>query len=249
MTPTVAIIITTLFRDKLLYKTLQSIVDNLPNNCIVLIGDQNSSEEKLGKLNNNETVFYYGLPFDCGAYYSRNFLVKKANEINISYCLISADSIQFIQSYDFNPIIKFLAHQEKIALVGFELDGSKCPWEYNMELTPQAIKFSYSDDWIEFNHIKFLKIDICRNIYLAKTKALLDSPYDEDLKLGGHELNFWNLKQKGWKCYWTAYYSFKRESDMPKEYVPYRNRWGNYLELAKQKLGIKGWVIYPPKRT
>jgi hypothetical protein len=246
----VAILITTFLRDNLLYKTLQTIVDNYTKDCIVLIADQGySNGEKditIDYYKSQIPLEYYKLPFDCGAYTARNYLVRIANEKNIPSVLITADSIQFMQSYDFQPILNFLEQQDKTALTGFELENSKCPWEFLMELTPTGFKFSYSDEWTKFEDIKYLRIDICRNIYLAKTKVLLDCPYDEELKLGGHELNFWNLKQKDYKCYWTDYYTFKRISGRNnEEYETYRKRLQDYLKIVKQKLGISGWVIYP----
>jgi len=247
----VAIILTTFLRDNLLYKTLQTIVDNPVSDCILLIADQGySSDEKSITVDYTKSQIpceYYKLPFDCGAYFARNFLVKKAQELGCDYCLISADSIQFKEKYNFEPIINFLNSNEKIALCGFELEDSKCAWEYEMELTKKGIKFLYPTKFITVNEIKYTKVDICRNIYLAKTKALIDSPYDEELKLGGHELNFWNLKQKGWECYWTDSLIFKRVSNTNNEYSEYRKRFSDYLQIAKQKLGITGWVIYPPK--
>lgn len=245
----IAICITTFLRDNLLYKTLQSLIDNYPSNSLIMIADQGyNSDEKENYINSIKSRIpceYYRLPFDCGAYKARNFLVQKATEMSIPYCLISADSIQFISKYDFQPIIDFLDQKERIALVGFELKGSKCSWEYNMDLTKNGFKFTNPDKIIKFKNINFIKLDICRNIYLAKTAALIDSKYDEDFKLGAHELNFWNLKQNGWDCYWTDVISFQRKSSMPKEYETYRKRLGYYVRLVKKKLNVSGWVIKP----
>lgn len=249
----IAIIYTTFLRDSLMFKTTQSIIEFMPENSFLLIADQGyHSDEKKSYyeyLKSKISCEIHYLPFDCGAYCARNHLIKIANEKNIPYCLISADSIYFKNKYDFSSVIEFLESKEKSALVGFELEGSKCSWEYKMELTPKGFKFSFSDEWEQFKNKKYLKIDISRNIYLAKTKVLLDSPYDEELKLGGHELNFWNLKQKGYECYWTNDYIFKRHNvASSNEYLHYRNRLQEYLKIVRQKLNMTGWVIYPQKR-
>ena len=249
----IAILITTFLRDNLLYKTLQTIVDNYTENYIVLIADQGyDCEEKkitIDYIKSQIPCEYYRLPFDCGAYVALNFLIKKTSEMQIPYILRIADSIQFLAKWNFGPIIQFLELEEKRGLVGFELRGSKCIWEYLMEITPKGIKFSYSDKDTFFGNIKLTQIDICRNVYLAKTKIFLDVPFDEELKLGGHELTFYNLKQKGYECYWTDSYIFKRvNSPGSIEYKIYRNRFNEYLKIAKEKMGIKsGWVIYPKK--
>jgi glycosyltransferase involved in cell wall biosynthesis len=132
----IAILITTFLRDNLLYKTLQSIVDNYSDNLIILIADQGyHSQEKdttIEYYKSQIPLEYYQLPFDCGLSFARNFLVQKVSEMNIPYCLISADSIQFINKYNFQSIIDFLESNSSYGLVGFDLEESKCPWEFYM---------------------------------------------------------------------------------------------------------------------
>ena len=182
----IAILITTFLRDNLLYKTLQTITDNLPENCIVLIADQGYADEEkditIDYYKSQIPLELYKLPFDSGLSAARNFLVNKANEMKIPYILMGADSIQFTQKYDFNPIIKFLEQDNKRGIVGFDLDGSKAPWEFDMELTPKGIKLTSSSNYTEFEGIKYKKVDICRNIFLAKTETMLNL-YDNELKL------------------------------------------------------------------
>jgi hypothetical protein len=243
-----------------MYLTTQSIVKNFPSNAILLIGDQGRrTEEKdqyYQKLKEQVPCEVHYFDFDCGAYFARNRLVERARSLECPFCLIGADSIGFIGQYNFTPIINFLLQDNKRALVGFDLKDSKCNWEYLMELTQNSIQFSYSNEYIQFDNIKFKRIDICRNIYLAKTQILLDVPYDEELKLGGHELNFINLKNAGYSCYWTDKYIFQRYSSFDnweginissKEYLDCRKRIGMYKNLAMKKLNINGWVKMPKK--
>jgi len=246
----IAIIYTTFLRDELMIKTTESIVNHFPSNSILLIADQgykNSAKDNYyTSLQSKIPCEVHYLDFDCGAYYARNRLVERAKELNCEFCLIMADSIGMIQDYDFQPIIEFLNEDKKRALVGFELNGSKCAWEYLMEVTPNGIQFSYSNQYITSKLIRYLRIDICRNIYLAKTDVLLDVPYDEDLKLGGHELNFLNLKKADYECYWTNRYIFQRYNSVTsEEYQQYRKRFSNFKTQAMNKLGIKGWVKMP----
>jgi hypothetical protein len=190
---------------------------------------------------------YYTIPFDSGLSYARNFLVSIVNEKNIPYVLISSDSIQFIQLYNFQSIINILSTDNQIGRIGFELLNSKCSWEYLLKITPQGIKFSYSNEWITIDNKKYLRVDICRNIFLATTKSLINIPYDNDLKLGEHEEHAIRYKEK-YFTYWTDSFKFKRISNRNnEEYETYRNRLQDYLKIVKQKLAIKGWVIYPKK--
>jgi hypothetical protein len=244
----IAILITTFLRDNLLYKTLQTITDNLPENCIVLIADQGYADEEkditIDYYKSQIPLELYKLPFDSGLSAARNFLVNKANEMKIPYILMGADSIQFTQKYDFNPIIKFLEQDNKRGIVGFDLDGSKAPWEFDMELTPKGIKLTSSSNYTEFEGIKYKKVDICRNIFLAKTETMLNL-YDNELKLCEHEDSFLTYKQRGYEVYWTDTISFKRISgNTSEEYQTYRKRLSDYQKILKQKLNISGWVIY-----
>jgi hypothetical protein len=247
----IAILITTFLRDSLLYKTIQTIVDNYPNNSIILIADQGYADSEkditIDYYKSQIPLEYYRLPFDCGLSYARNYLINKANEMNIPYILMSADSIQFAQKYDFQPIIDFLEQNDKRGIVGVDLLGSRCPWEFLMELTDKGIKLFPSSNYIEFKGIKYKKCDIVRNIFLAKTKTILNL-YDNELKLCEHEDSFITYKQRGYEVYWTDTISFKRIStNTSKEYQSYRKRLSDFQKILKQKLNISGWVLYSPE--
>jgi len=247
----IAIIITTFLRDTLLYKCLQAIVDNYTNNCIVLIADQGySTDEKnitLDFYKSQIPLEYYRLPFDSGLSYARNFLVNKAHEMSIPYVLIAADSIHFINPYNFQPFITFLEQDSKRGIVGFDLIGSKCPWEFNMEVNPTGIKMLTSSSYTEFEGIKYKKIDICRNIFLAKTNHILNL-WDSDMKLCEHELAFLELKKRNIYAFWTDALQFKHiNSNTSDEYKSYRDRFKDFQKLLRQKLNINGWVSYSPE--
>lgn len=114
----IAILITTFLRDKLLYKTIQTIVDNRSTNCIILIADQgyNNSEKNItiDYLKSQIPLEYYKLSFDCGLGIAKNFLVQKASEMQIPYCLIMPDSIQFTEVYNFEQLFNILDNNNLI---------------------------------------------------------------------------------------------------------------------------------------
>jgi glycosyltransferase involved in cell wall biosynthesis len=242
----IAIIITTFNRDKLLGDTINNIKKNMPNDSIILIGDQNPTKEKLLQYE-DENMFYYELPFDCGLAYSRNFLVKEAYEFSCPYVLMMADSIQFNQKYDFTPYIIFLEKEEKKGTVGYELNGSKCCWEFWLDILPNGIKLNSSNIFVEENNIKYKKVNICRNIFLAKTESILNL-WDNDMKLCEHELAFLEYKKRGYEVYWTDSISFSKvKEENNTTYDISRKRFAEYRELLKKKLNISGWVIYSPE--
>jgi len=248
---TLAILVTTFIRDELLYKTIQNIVDNFPKDSILLIADQGlpstDKDKQIETFKSKVPLEYFLLPFNCGLSYARNFLVKKASDLNIPYVLMSADSIQFTKPYNFQSFINFLEQDIRRGLIGFNLLGSKCPWEFLMELTTQGILFDTSTIFIEHENIIYKKCDIVRNIFLAKTNTLLNL-WDNNLHLCEHEDAFITYKQKGYEVYWTNYISFKKIStDNSEEYKTHRSQFSEYQSLLKKKLNIKTWVIYSPE--
>ena len=97
MTPKIAVIYTTFLRSQLVKETLPTIVNNTNSNCVILVGDQGKTSDNVLTICSNinsSKVKYYKLPFDCGLSYARNFLVQKAYDMNINYCIITADSIE-----------------------------------------------------------------------------------------------------------------------------------------------------------
>jgi len=248
--PLIAILITTFLRDTLLYKTIQSIIDNYPPNCLILIADQgyasDKKNEEISYYQSQIPLKYYQLPFDCGLSYARNYLIEQAVNMNIPYILMSADSIQFIQRYNFEPYINTLKNNLDIGIIGFELLGSKCLWEFNLEITINGILIKSSNEFIEYHNIKYKKVDICRNIFLAKTESVI-LLYDIEMKLCEHELAFLEYKKRGYSVLWTDSLIFKKSNAITSdEYQTYRKRLSEYQQLFKQKLNITGWVKYSP---
>ena len=247
-----AILITTFLRDKLLYKTLQTIVDYYTTDCIVLIADQGySDDEKIINIDYVQAQIpceYHRLPFDCGLSYARNYLVNRAHELNIPYILMSADSIKFTQKCDFSIMYRYLEITKENGLIGFELEGSKCSWEYNLVVDKKGIHFIQPTLCTSFEQTQFLHCEITRNIFLAKTDSMLNL-YDNEMKLAGHELAFIEYKKRGYKVFWTDTLKFKRiVNSNTKEYEDYRKRFKDYRKLLQEKLDIAGWVILPHKK-
>jgi hypothetical protein len=249
----VAILVTAFLRDKLMYDTVQSIIDNYSDNFVVLIADQGYRDEEKSTTYDyfvsqiNCEVHY--LPFDCGISVARNFLISRAKELDIPYCLMLADSLQFTSVYNFDSIVEFLNSDEKFALVGFTDIGRKAPWEFNLYIDKKGIHFVESLEKVQVNNELVLKkIDICNNVFLAKTDAILNI-YDNEMKLCEHELMFIELKKRCYQCFYTDSIKFKHASRTNDEYDEYRKRFGDYQKLLRQKLNIESWIIYDKPRS
>jgi len=242
----IAILYTAFLRDGLMYKTIQSIVQNNTSNCIILIGDQNPTEQKLHELS-SEGVYYYGLPFNCGLSYARNYLVAKAKMLGTDYCLLMADSINLEEPLSkLNDLIPFFETYPDYGIIGLNLKG-RVSWQWDIDLIPN--KHFYlskpKKEYITFNGIKFQPLDVVKNFFLAKTDILLDCMWDNELALLEHEDFFWRLKQMGIKVAYTEYYSASHIYDRPEEYNNYRKRmYSEFKRKLQQKYGISGWVTY-----
>jgi hypothetical protein len=176
----IAILITTFLRDNLLYKTIQSIIDNNPGNYMVLIADQGYVDSEkditIDYYKSQIPLEYYPLAFDCGLSIARNFLVQKAFEMNIPYCLVMSDSIQFTEVYNFEQlfnqldnriIINFkLKNIESIALKDIFLAKTNLIgdlWDLEMKIYEyylafaECIKRDYKIAWNEDYNFKKIK--------------------------------------------------------------------------------------------
>lgn len=245
--PNVAVIITTFLRDNLLYKCLQSIVNNYTPNLKVFVADQGYNDDEknitIDYYKSQLDLEYFKIPFDSGLSYGRNFLVQKAVDYNIPYCLIIADSIHFSQSYDFSSFIDFLESDKSYGLIGFELLNSKCAWEFLLKIENRTLYYLPANNYIIHNQIQYKKVDICRNCFLAKTKAVLNL-WDNEMKLSEHTVSFIELQKRNYKVFWTDTISFQRNSPRPsKEYESYRKRTQEYRKLAMLKMDITKKVM------
>lgn len=246
----VAFLVTTFNRDELLYKSVQSIVDNFKENWIILIADQGivSCEKSKWffhlKSKLNDQIHLRELEYDCGLSYARNQLVEIANEKKCDYCVLSSDSFLFNESLDnINEFIKYDLYDKD--LIGFELVPSVCGWEAKLRLIENE---SFELDFIEKDNSSIETIydcDITRNIFIAKTESLSHTKWDNLMKLGEHEDFFWRYKLNNYKVGWTKKVLANKITDRPSEYAILRKKnFRDGIEKLKKKYNISGWVTY-----
>lgn len=246
----IGIIITTFLRNKLLFECLNSIQKYWSNDYYIIIVDQGKfTKEKtnfIHKFLKNYQGEYIQTDFDIGALKARNIAIKRCKELNISYILMFADSMKFLNNYDFNSVIEFLESNKNNFLCGFNKTNSICTWECDMKKTncfeldiPRRAKINYQG-------LEFQPVDICRNIFLCKTSLLANSLYDEDRKMCDHEASFWRWQQKGYLCYYLDSILFDYTRDRNPIYKPYRDRFSQFKAQMMQKYNLTKWVSYSP---
>ena len=250
----IAIIITAFCRDELLYKSVQSTVDNCTNNCInnfeIIVIDQGYTSIHKRDWLQERNVHYCPVSFDSGLSFCRNFGVKKAKELECNYVVIGSDSFLFNESLKkLNKMIDIIQNT-KYSLIGFELKNCTCGWEASLNLIERKC---FELDFIDKDGkpalvrdvTPFWKVDICRNFFLATVGSLLLTEWDEKLKLAEHEDFFWRFKQNGFKCLWTNAIDGEKINDRPAKYANYRRiNFNEGLAYLRTKWGLSGWVEY-----
>jgi hypothetical protein len=261
-----------MLRDDLLFKSIQSLIDNWQTNFICLVIDQGDlTQEKANFLNQfPDKVKYYQVPFDSGLSYSRNFGVQKAKELECDYCFIGSDSFLFNESIQkINELVNFLEATD-YSFIGTELTNSTCGWEAKLNLIKgQSFELDFVDktkkdfnicgatkpskEWFDENNrpalvgdiIPIWNVDICRNVFIAKIDMLLNVKWDEQFLLAEHEDFFWRLKQANYKGCWTNYITVDKQTDRPNEYAKLRKQnFNEGIKKLREKYRISGWISY-----
>ncbi|MDD4980676.1 MAG: hypothetical protein PHC54_05360 [Candidatus Omnitrophica bacterium] len=248
----IAIIYTTFLRDWLAKKTIISIVKNWIPGFDLFVGDQgredSENEREFFDFFIKEAKTWKPLPFDCGVSYARNYLIQAAAGKGLHYCLLTADSIEFIPETitNLDKAVHFLENNPNIGILGFDLND-RIPWEYFMDIQDNRFLLKRNDT-IETDPTTGLRIkhcDICRQFFLAKINTILSVKWDEALKTGEHEDFFWRYKQSGHKVCWTPDITANYIDYKPAEYLKYRNRqYNEFREMLFKKHNLNDWVQY-----
>jgi len=275
--PEIAIIIPTIYRDDLLMKCIESIIEHMDmDKTKIFIIDQNNfeydSEEKRifyetacarAHTYENRQIEVIRVPFNSGISYCRNVGVQAAYEQQIPYCIISADSIVFNQSMNnINDLIIFL-ERCTVDLIGLKLEN-RIPWEAKLNLIEKShFEIEYitkirETRWAticdtENRETYYLwECDIVKNFFIAKTSSLMQTGWDRELLMAEHEDFFWRFKQNGFKVVYSessaGIYIGENSKKDGKEYSKLRQgNWQHSLQKLKEKYNLKKWIGYKNK--
>jgi len=205
----IAIILTSIERPLSLHRCLESIVKVWDSSWCLMIGLQDDYDSKsfevvakIIRLNPEKEIRLYDLEYDCGISVARNELIQKVSLWEIPFTILTADSITFDESMkDINYLFPCL---EPYSLIGLSLNN-RIEWEANITLVPNEsfqLDFinKFPKDYVWNVGDKVFNVwdcSIVRNFWIAKTEALLQVPYDEQLIMTEHEDWFWRAKQQG----------------------------------------------------
>lgn len=238
----IGIILTSIKRDELLFKSIRSMLDNTTENCTIIVGYQ--SESKTIEFS-HPRVYVYQLPYNCGISYARNDLILKAHALGCTHVLLTADSIMF------NVSMKHLDYIiEQMEKEGYDLCGlnllDRIAWEAKLTLIPgQSFELDFIDPEEKKSNL-FVPCDIVRNFWVGNLQSVGRCGYDNDLVMAEHEDFFYRFKEMGFKVCCTNFCNgLYEKAENTFEYDLIRRC--NFMigqQRLKAKYSIKKWVSY-----
>lgn len=229
-------IITTFNRRESLMKLIKSIRKYYKDLQIIVV--DNGNEEKAIRT---KGVSYYKVPFDSGLSFSRNFAMSK---VKTKYILLLDDDFEFTEKTDIVKLLK-IAKDNDFDIVGGAVEGLF----YNGILELEGSTLRYIDgDRGEVNGYKLY--DMVLNFFIGKTNSIrLNECWDEELKLAEHTDFFWRAKKHNLKISFEPTVSIKHNHDRNKDYLKYRIRGKEYLQLFMEKNGIRRLINFVGTET
>lgn len=257
------IIIKTLDRYNCLKKLLKSVFKRYPK-MKVLIGDDSeiSSKDIILDQFKEYDIKYFNLPKDIGLSAGRNFLLK---HVETKYFFLLDDDMEIDKKTDLEYAIKKINEEDLDILGGYcrnyktinnKFDEILVFFEriFKYELPTNYIgSLSLDGDTFYAKYItrefpEYKVSDIVLNVFVAKTKSVLDmGGWDENLKLQEHTEFFYRTKLNNLKVAFTNKLSIQHHPVRLKGYKEKRGR--NYTNIFMDKYNIKKIVNeYDDKR-
>jgi glycosyltransferase involved in cell wall biosynthesis len=241
----VTILISTFLRPLYLAKALADAKRTLPE-CHILVVDDSHEYDDFPVARPRFADSYYLLPFDSGLSAKRNAGVR---ECETKYLLLSCDD--FLHDEEARKgilkLLDVLDGDPEIAVAGGRVDNQ--PYEGFLEYQPGEY---IRERRLENGHLKVAQVDITINYFLARVDLIRDTPWPEEMKIGGeHGAFFLDLKLKGRKVVWVSgvnIKTFQVHGGMDPRYRDLRRRSSIGHELMKQRYGIKEYIHFNGER-
>jgi phosphorylcholine metabolism protein LicD len=242
--PELTIGIKTFCRPEALNQTLLNIC-NYHLQFNILIADDSDNEykkqnekviEKYKQLNN---IHILKLPFDSGLSYSRNQIVSNCKT---KYVMILDDSRYFTNNLPILKMIKFLDNTNYDLFCGVVKGRSGIHKRYtclfdsiskdinnNINITCKKLKIiknNFFDRKGAFGEInlelpELFETNIGLNTFIATVDSLKNTKWKNKLKLGEHEVFFYDYYKKGYKCVFSPDVIFNQVNESNKKYSKY----------------------------
>jgi len=191
-------LIVSFYRTEYLEKCLSSMRETYPD-INIIIGNNGPEDKEKEKLARRYKAEYYQLPFDCGICVGRNMLVDK---IKTKYTLIGDDDFFYTERAGVDKMLD-LIKITRFNLIGGRINEGGVDKNYQGFIEKNKNHFIYKKLEIDIN-AQVQPCDLTFNYFVAETKALKDTKWDEQIKVAyEHSTFFIDFKDKGYKIGFT----------------------------------------------
>jgi len=234
--------IVTFKRPHLLERLLISIAENCPN-ANIYIADQNEEFnvawykelwQKLFNLGLQKKPVAYGMGFDKGLSFCRNYLCKVTKN---QYKLILDDDFIFNEKTEIDKFVKLLDARPDIGIVGGALTqkGDLVNFEHDLVIEGDVLYHKKREqEYQVFQGLHFKEYDCVLNFALFNKNVFDGTKWDEELKVTEHTDFFLRLKQTRWKVAYLPEVSIEHDKENNEEYEKFRSR-GEFMEKMMKK--------------
>lgn len=170
----------------------------------------------------------YQLPFNCGAIYSRNYIIKKTQE---PYILVIDNDFLFNVQSKLDPFLEVLEESPHVGIVGGIVNnriGHNINYTYDFVKKDGKLYFIYNNDkkWFKTmkNHYRYMPSHMVLNFFLAKREVFEDILWDEKFLMFGHIDFFLRMKETKWKVAYCPEVEVYHQSELDNDtYLNYRH--------------------------
>lgn len=209
----------------------------------IIIADDSNDKYKsenleiIEKYKSKTSIEVIDLPFDSGLSKGRNEIVSKCKT---KYIMILDDSRSFTSDLNVLNMIKFLEENNYqlfcgvINARGDGIDRRYCGLFDSIKITDGLINIVTKPvKKIEsklFNNIYETNIGV--NVFIAKTECLKNVKWNDELKVGEHEMFFYKFYKFGYKCVISNDCNFEQSKYLtyPDNFNSYRKRDRSYRD-------------------
>jgi len=238
-------LIVTFKRAEQLENLLFSIAEFYPN-AKITIADQNKRFDvvyykDLWKRLMAKGLIYkplaYGLDYDIGLSYCRNYLFKKTDR---PYKLILDDDFIFTEETLIEKFVDILDEDKEIGIVGGAMSQNDriINFEFNLERDGETLK--HVDDgnqWKQIAGIKAKETGCVLNFALVRKEVVDKIKWDPELKVTEHTDFYLRMKEADWKIVYTPEVVANHLPHRPKDYSEFRSR-DEFLIRMMKKHGL-----------
>ena len=212
-------IIISFFRPKYTIDCVKSLRKQYPK-IKILVGENGERNADVAKAVSDVGGKYIQLSFDCGVGPGRNMLLE---EVKTKYVLVGDDDFLYDKGANVDRMVEFLRHHKEFDIAGGRILQDNLVKNYQGHFDDQGDRIVYNlikeDKVVETDkatRLRYKKVDIIFNFFVARVKDIIDLPWDKNIKVA-YEHSHWFI---------SAYRAGKNVAFIPEAIV--KHKFQNY---------------------